>query len=94
MSLSDTLLLKVLHAYTRVTCILKFCIPRSFAAIANLSHYLDLYWSLTFVSNANPIIPKNDSIAGTYVGHPKGQLQSINYMDYFGAPTSQEGYEI
>ena len=93
-SLSDTLFLKVLHAHTRVTCIRNFCIPRSFAAFADLSHYLDLYWSLTFVSNADPTIPNNDSIAGTYIGHPKGQLQTINYVGYFGAPTSQEGYEM
>ena len=93
-SLSDALFLQVLHAHTRVTCIRNFCIPRSFAAFGDLSHYLDLYWSLTFISDADPTIPNNDCISGTYVGHPQGQLQSIYYHGYFGAPTLQEGHRI
>jgi hypothetical protein len=80
-SLSDTPFLKVLHAHTRVICIRNFCIPRSFVAFADLSHYLDLYWSLTFVPSNDPTIPScSDSISGPYVGHPKGQLQSIIWV--------------
>ena len=47
---------------------------------------MNLYWGLTFISN-------HTSIAGTYVGHPQGQLQSI-YLGYFGAPSLQEGHQI
>ena len=93
-SLSDALFLEVLHAHTRVTCIRNFCIPRSFAAFTDLSRYLDFYWSLTFISDADPTIPSNDSISGTYVGHPQGQLQSIYYQGYFGAPILEEGHRI
>ena len=92
LSLSDDLFLQVLHAHTRVICIRNFCIPRSFAAFDNLSHYLDLYWSLTFISYADPTIPSNDTISGTYVGHLQGQLQSIFYHGHFGAPTLEEGH--
>lgn len=94
LSLSDDLFLKILHAHTRVTCIRNFCIPRSFAAFDNLSRYLDFYWSLTFISHTDPTIPSNDTICGTYVGHPQGQLQSIYYHGHFGAPTLQEGDRI
>ena len=87
-SLSDAQFLQIFHAHTRITCIRNFCIPRSSTAFADLSRYLDFYWSLTFVSDADPTIPGNDSISGTYVGHPQGQLQS------FGAPTLQEGRRI
>ena len=93
-SLNDTLFLQVLHAHTRDTCIGNFCIPRSFAAFADLSFFLDFYWSFTFISDSDPTIPDNDSISGTYVGHPQGQLQSIYYQGYFGAPTVQEGHRI
>ena len=94
LSLSNDLFLQVLHAHTRVTCIRNFCIPRSFAAFDYLSHYLDLYLSLTFISYADPTIPSNDTISGTYVGHPQGQLQSIFYQGHFGAPTLEEGHRI
>ena len=49
---------------------------------------------MTFISDADPTIPNNYSISGTYVGHPQGQLQTINYLGYFGAPTLQEGRTI
>ena len=49
---------------------------------------------MTFVSDSDPTIPSNDSISGTYVGHPQGQLQSLYYQGYFGAPTLQEGRRI
>ena len=83
--------LQVLHAHTRVTYIRNFCIPASFAAFDDFSHYLDLYWSLTFISDVDPTIPNNDSISGSYVGHPQGQLY---YQGYFGAPNLQEGFSI
>ena len=47
-----------------------------------------------FISDADPTIPNNDSITGTYVGHPQGRLQSIYYQGYFGAPTLQEGHRL
>ena len=50
--------------------------------------------SLTFISYADPTIPSNDTISGTYVRHPQGQLQSIFYQDHFGAPTLEEGHRI
>ena len=94
LSLSDALFIKVLHAHTRVTTIRNFSIPRSFIAFSDFAHYLNLYWSLTFISDTDPTIPSNDSISGTYVGHPQGQLQSIYYLGFFGAPTLQEGQQM
>ena len=95
-SISDALFMRVLHAHTRITSIWNFCIPRSFNAFSDFAHYLNLYWGLTFIilSDADPTIPNNDSIAGTYVGHPQGQLQSIYYLGYFGAPSLQEGHQM
>ena len=58
-----------------------------FPAFYNLSHYLDLYWNLTFISN-------DTIICGTYARHPQGQLQSIYYHGHFGAPILQEGHRI
>ena len=55
---------------------------------------MDLYSGLTFISDSDPTIPDNDSISGTYVGHPQGQLQLIYYLGYFGAPTLHEGYQM
>ena len=92
--LSDSLFIEVLHAHTRVTTIRNFSIPRSFAAFPDFTHYLDLYWGLTFISDSDPTVPDNDSISGIYVGHPHGQLQLIYYLGYFGGPTLHECHQM
>ena len=64
-----------------------------FLFFSDLSQYLDLYWSLTFISDTDPTMPSWDSISGTYVGHPQGQFHSIYYQVYFGVPSFQ-GHRI
>lgn len=93
-SLTETVFLQVLYAHTRATSIHNFCIPHSFTAFAKFSHYLDMYWSLTFLSGNDPTLPNNDSITGMYVGHPQGKLQAIYYRDYFGAQNLEEGHKM
>ena len=63
-----------------------------FAAFSELSNYLNMYWSMTFISECDPSIPSTDTICGRYVGHIRGQLQSIYYLGYFGGHTPQQGH--
>lgn len=65
-----------------------------FPFFSDLSQYLDLYWSLTFISDTDSTMPSYDSISGTYVRHSQGQLHSIYYRGHFGAPSFQEGHRI
>ena len=60
----------------------------------HITSVLDLYWSLTFISDNNPTLPNNDSISGMYVGHPQGKLQAIYYRGYFGAQNLEEGHKM
>ena len=74
--------------------LLPYTISVFLTASAVFSHYLDLYWSLTFLSDNDPILPNNDSISGTYIGHPQGKLQAIYYQGYFGAQNLEEGHRM
>ena len=57
----------------------------SFIAFNVLSDYLNLYWSLTFISEHDPSIPDSDTICGRYVGHIQGQIQSVYFIGQYGA---------
>ena len=81
----DSFFLNILYSHTRATTLRNFCVPTSFTAFAELSDYLNLYWSLTFISEQDPSIPNNDTICGRYVGHIQGQLRSIYYIGQYGA---------
>ena len=70
--LPDTLFLQILYSHTRATRLRNFVIPISFAAFNELSQYLNLYWTLTFISEYDPSVPSTDTTCGRYVGHPQG----------------------
>ena len=92
--LPDILFLHILYSHTRATRLRNFCVPISFVGFSELSDYLNLYWSLTFVSECDPSLPNTDTICGRYIGHPQGQLQSIYYLGYFGGQTQEQGHTL
>ena len=55
-----------------------------FNALSDFAHYLNL---LTFISDADPTTPNNDSIAGIYVPRP-----APVHLLFFGAPSLHEGH--
>ena len=71
-SLSDSVILAILHAHTRGSVISNFCLPHTFALFSDLDHYLSLYWR------------KYTNMDNTVVGHPMGKLQRIQFLNCHG----------
>ena len=74
-ALPDNMILAILHAHTRASIIINFCLPRGFTLFTDLDQYLSLYW----VKHTNM-----DRTAE--VGHPMGTLQRIYYLNCHGLP--------
>ena len=69
------MILAILHAHTRASVIINFCLPHTFTLFAELDQYLSLYWT------------KHTNMDQTAaVGHPMGTLQRIYYLNCHGLP--------
>ena len=44
-ALEDNMILTILHAHTRASIIINFCLPHTFMLFAELDQYLSLYWT-------------------------------------------------
>ena len=74
-ALEDNMILTILHAHTRASIIINFCLPHTFMLFAELDQYLSLYWT------------KHTSMDQTAaVGHPMGTLQRIYHLNCHGLP--------
>ena len=66
-ALQNNMILSILHAHTRASVIINFCLPHTFTLFAELDQYLSLYWT------------KHTNMDQTAaVGHPMGTLQRIS----------------
>ena len=74
-ALEDNMMLAILHAHTRASVIINFCLPHTFTLFEDLDQDLSLYWT----KYANM-----DQMAA--VGHPMGTLQRIYYLNCHGLP--------
>jgi hypothetical protein len=82
--LPDNDILGILHAHTRASVIINFCLPHTFTLFTDLDQYLSLYWS------------KYSNDGTEVIGHPMGTLQQIYYVNCWGLPynASSESKEL
>ena len=90
LELSDDVFFKVLYAHTRATLIRNFCIQHNFAAFTELSPYFSLYWAHTFVPCYDETVADCSILCDTHVGHQRGQLIDVHYLESYGTLTPQQ----